>query len=144
VFATGMTRPVKRLSLLLCAVLLTGCGGGGGGTTPGDGGGGDGGGSEAKNPRVRAILDCLEGQGGEQGNAYELASNAIALNTEQNGVELHFLKTAAGAKKLGSEIEATGIGQVFVKETVVEAWSSPPTPDERRPVTKCLEEDPGP
>jgi hypothetical protein len=135
---------VKRLSLLLLgAAVLAGCGGGGGGSTPGQGGGGNGG-SEAKNPRVRAVLDCLESAGGEQGNAYELESSAIALNTEQNGVELHFLTTPARAKHLGSEIEATGIGQVFVKETVVEAWSSPPTPDERRPVTKCLEEDPGP
>jgi hypothetical protein len=138
------------LLLLFCAAALAGCGGGGGsagGTTPGQGGGGNGGngdGSQAQNPRVRAVLDCLEGVGGEFGNAYELESNAISIDTEANGAELHFLSAPAEAKKLGSDIEATGIGEVFVKGTVVENWSSPPTPDERGPVTKCLKEDPGP
>jgi ABC-type phosphate transport system substrate-binding protein len=147
VIAAGSTRRVSRpLLLLFCAAALAGCGGGGsaGGTTPGQGGGGDGDGSQAQNPRVRAVLDCLESAGGEFANAYELESNAISIDTEANGAELHFLSTPAKAKKLGSDIEATGIGQVFVKGTVVENWSSPPTPDERGPVTKCLAKDPGP
>jgi hypothetical protein len=145
--AAGITRPVSRSWLLLLgALILAGCGGGGsaGGTTPGQGGGNGDGGSRAQNPRVRAVLGCFDSAGGELSTAYELESNAIALNTEANGVELHFLTTAARAKKLGHEIEATGIGEVFIKDTVVENWSSPPTPDERDPVAKCLEDDPGP
>jgi hypothetical protein len=145
----GMATRVARCGvLLLSAVVLAACGGGGGsagGTTTGQGSGdgGDGGGSTASNPRVRAVLNCFEEKGGDYANAYELESNAITLDTETTGVELHFMKTAAQAKKLGSEIEATGIGKVFVKGTVVENWSSPPTAGERKPVTDCLEKDPG-
>jgi hypothetical protein len=138
--------------LLFSALVLAACGGGGGsagGTTTGQGsgggdGGGNGGGSTAANPRVRAVLNCFEEAGGDLSTAYELEDNAISLNTETQGVELHFLPTAARAKKLGSDIEATGIGQVFVKGTVVENWSSVPTAADRAPVTKCLEKDPGP
>jgi hypothetical protein len=137
--------------LVLCAAILAGCGGGGGGaggsaggTTTGGDGGGNGGGSTAANPRVRAVLDCFQEKGGDFSNAYELESNAITLDTETTGVELHFLKTAAKAKKLGDEIKATGIGQVFVDGTVVENWSSVPTAAERKPVTECLAKDPGP
>jgi hypothetical protein len=146
-----MTDRMRRGWLLvLCAAILAGCGGGGGnagGTTPtggGGSGGGNGGGSTAANPRVRAVLDCFDEAGGDLSSAYELEANAIALNTETQGVELHFLPTVAKAKKLGREIEATGIGQTFVKGTVVENWSSVPTAAEREPVTKCLEKDPGP
>jgi hypothetical protein len=146
-----MAPRVTRCALLvLCAGLLAGCGGGGGGTTAGQGPSGGGttsgnsGGSEAKNPRVRAVLDCFEEKGGDFANAYELEANAISLDTETSGVELHFLTSAAKAKKLGKEIKATGIGQVFVNGTVVENWSSFPTADERKPVAECLEKDPGP
>jgi hypothetical protein len=135
--------------LVLCAAILAGCGGGGnaGGTTPTGGGGngdGNGGGSTAANPRVRSVLDCFQEKGGDFANAYELESNAITLDTETSGVELHFLTTAARAKKLGGEIEATGIGKVFVNGTVVENWSSVPTAEERKPVAECLAKDPGP
>ena len=144
---TGIGPRMRPLSLLvLCTVVMAGCGGGGGSGGGGNGGnGGDGNdGSTASNPRVAAVLDCLEGEGGEQGGAYELDPTTVALNTEINGVELHFLTSPARAKKVASDIEATGIGQVFTKGTVVEAWSSPPTSEEREPVTKCLEEDTGP
>jgi hypothetical protein len=135
--------------LLLTALVLAACGGGGsvGGTTPGQGPGttsGNGGGSQSGNPRVAAVLDCFDEAGGDLATAYELDPTSIALNTESNGVELHFLPTVARAKKLGTEIRNTYIGQVFVNGTVVENWSSVPTAEEREPVTKCLEKDPGP
>ena len=143
-----MTDRMRRGWLLvLCAAILAGCGGGGGGaggTNTGGGDGNGGNGSSAANPRVRAVLDCFEEAGGELSNAYELEANAIALNTESNGVELHFFPTAARAKKLGQEIRNTYIGEVFVAGTVVENWSSVPTAEEREPVTKCLAKDPGP
>ena len=142
------SRSVGRCAILLVlGVLAAGCGGGGGGGGTGGGGGngGDGGGgSTASNPRVAAMLDCLEGEGGDQGGAYELDPTTIALNTEINGVEIHFLTTPAKAKKVAADIASTGIGKVFTNGTVVEAWSSPPTTTEREPVTKCLEKDAGP
>ena len=128
------------LLVAIVAFVLAGCGSGGGEGVPG---GAADTGPAVDNPRVNAVLDCL-GDKEETSSAYALDVNAISVNTEQNGVEIYFDKTAAGARKRKTEIESTGIGIVFVDGTVVESWVSPPTPDERSTVRDCIAKDPGP
>ena len=124
----------------IVAVLVAGCGSGGGEGVPG---GATDTGPAVDNPRVNAVLNCLEGSE-ETSAAYALDVDAISVNTEQNGVEIYFDKTAAGAKKRKNQIESTGIGIVYVDGTVVESWVSPPTPDERSAIRACIDKDPGP
>lgn len=126
--------------LAIVAVLAAGCGGDGGEGVPG---GAADTGPDVDNPRVNAVLDCLDDTE-ETSSAYALDVNAISVNTEQNGVEIYFDKTAAGARKRKSEIESTGIGIVYIDGTVVESWVSPPTPDERSSIRTCIDKDPGP
>ncbi len=121
------------------ALLLAGCGGDAGD----DGGGGPATGPASENPRVNAVLDCLDDDE-ETSTAYALDVDAISVATEQNAVEIYFDKTEARAKKRKAEIESVGIGIVYVDGTVVESWISPPTPAERAAIRKCIEKDPGP
>ena len=130
-----------RLLLAIVALLLAGCGSGGGGEG-GPAGGGDTG-PTSENPRVNAVLDCLEDDA-ETAGAYALDVNAISVATEQNGLEIYFDKTPARAKKRKAEIESVGIGIVYVDGTVVESWVSPPSPAERSGIRECIEKDPGP